>query len=322
MPPQKNIHNLAYYDPSGIYAIYSIDTDRVYIGQAKSIGRRWDEHLRDLYYDRHKNVHLQRIYNKYGDDALCFTILEECLSKNLNTREQYWAAQIDTDFLINQMNVGDALPISSEVKDKIRQKKIASKGKVANTGKRRLNDIQVNEIRQKIIDGACITQTANSYGVDFGTVKALLRGETYFLGDGIDKELITKAKEFLEKEYKSRIGSPQTEETKQKIREKRLGSINSSSRIFSEEQVNDMRQDFIDGLTLAQICKKHACKYSSLTSIICGKFYGAGDAVDKDLYEEAKNKYEANKLYKKTVNQSIKELSSSLLFKKLSPRNG
>ena len=49
-----------------------------YIGQALDTTKRWKRHLQELKYGYHHNNHLQNIFNKYGENYLEFTILEEC----------------------------------------------------------------------------------------------------------------------------------------------------------------------------------------------------------------------------------------------------
>lgn len=48
----------------GIYKI-ELDGKCLYVGQSKDIKRRWTEHRRHLKQNKHENVYLQRIYNKY-----------------------------------------------------------------------------------------------------------------------------------------------------------------------------------------------------------------------------------------------------------------
>jgi group I intron endonuclease len=61
---------------SAIYGIRSIcKPDRVYIGSAVNIRKRWNEHLNELRLAIHHSPKLQRHYNKYGKDDLVFEII-------------------------------------------------------------------------------------------------------------------------------------------------------------------------------------------------------------------------------------------------------
>lgn len=79
----------------GIYIITNTVNDKVYIGQVgkgknKTFMKRFDEHIWALNNNRHCNKHLQRAWNKYGEDSFTFDILEECSKDKLDEREKYW----------------------------------------------------------------------------------------------------------------------------------------------------------------------------------------------------------------------------------------
>jgi group I intron endonuclease len=76
---------------SGIYQIQSkVKPDRIYIGSAVDISKRWREHLNQLRVKKHHNSKLQRHYNKYGQSDLQFSILLFCDKKELIRNEQYF----------------------------------------------------------------------------------------------------------------------------------------------------------------------------------------------------------------------------------------
>lgn len=75
---------------SGVYRITNIVNDKIYIGSSGNMKYRWKGHLSALKSQTHKNKHLQRAYNKYGETAFIFEILEECAFEKLFEREQYW----------------------------------------------------------------------------------------------------------------------------------------------------------------------------------------------------------------------------------------
>jgi group I intron endonuclease len=69
----------------GMYQIKSVKTNRVYIGIANSIYRRWEDHKRLLSKNTHNNIILQNHVRKYGMNDLIFNIIE--LSDHLTFRE-------------------------------------------------------------------------------------------------------------------------------------------------------------------------------------------------------------------------------------------
>lgn len=87
--------NNSIYQRSGIYTIVNkINNDR-YIGQSKNVKTRLWQHKSLLRNNRHtyrtgELSLLQKAWNKYGEDAFEFKIVEFCDIDKLNDREQYW----------------------------------------------------------------------------------------------------------------------------------------------------------------------------------------------------------------------------------------
>lgn len=65
-------------DKCGVYQIKNKVNGKVYIGSSKHIEQRWKSHIRDLQKGIHHSVHLQNAWNKYGEDAFIFSVLECC----------------------------------------------------------------------------------------------------------------------------------------------------------------------------------------------------------------------------------------------------
>lgn len=76
---------------SGIYKIENVFNKKCYIGSAVSLRIRWNKHKNDLRKNIHINRHLQSAWNKYGENAFVFEMLEAVLDKSmLIDREQYY----------------------------------------------------------------------------------------------------------------------------------------------------------------------------------------------------------------------------------------
>ncbi len=73
---------------SGIYKILNTINGDFYIGSACHFRKRWENHLYELRKNKHHSIHLQRAWNKYGEQAFEFKILLYCDIENLLYYEQ------------------------------------------------------------------------------------------------------------------------------------------------------------------------------------------------------------------------------------------
>lgn len=73
----------------GIYKITNTENGKIYIGQSIDISHRKACHEYDLKNNRHKNVYLQRSYNK-NPKAFKFEIICYCEEEDLNDLEIYY----------------------------------------------------------------------------------------------------------------------------------------------------------------------------------------------------------------------------------------
>jgi group I intron endonuclease len=66
-------------------------TGNINIPSSSGFWSRWRLHLSHLRKGDHHSIHLQRAYNKYGEDNMKFDILEFCNNSIcIKAREQYW----------------------------------------------------------------------------------------------------------------------------------------------------------------------------------------------------------------------------------------
>jgi len=72
---------------TGIYKIES-PSERIYIGQAVDITRRFKEY-KNIKKSK-LQIKLHRSFNKYGIENHIFEIVEETISEDLNNKERYW----------------------------------------------------------------------------------------------------------------------------------------------------------------------------------------------------------------------------------------
>ena len=140
----------------GIYCLTCKPTSKKYIGQSVSISQRKWHHLHQLKKGKHYNQHLQRAYNKHGEDAFVFRVLVECHRDDLDAAELFFIRMFDTTNRYNGYNLkagGNSSAVASETKEKIRQALIGhevseeSRAKIAESG---MGRVQSPETREKI----------------------------------------------------------------------------------------------------------------------------------------------------------------------------
>lgn len=76
---------------SGIYSVTNTENDKVYVGSTIDFEGRWYNHRWELRRGTHGNPHLQNAWNKYGETAFEFGVLEYLDNlKELIKAEQFW----------------------------------------------------------------------------------------------------------------------------------------------------------------------------------------------------------------------------------------
>jgi group I intron endonuclease len=138
---------------SVIYQITNMITGDYYVGSAQSFARREWQHRYDLKRGAHKNPHMQASWNKYGEEAFVFEVLEEHPEDQdiLAVENGYLHQHVGNPncFNINrdayQSRLGQIL--SQDTKDAISQSR---KGKHAGSNHYRHGQTVSDEVRAKI----------------------------------------------------------------------------------------------------------------------------------------------------------------------------
>lgn len=78
----------------GVYMILHVASDTRYVGSSIStIAQRFGTHRYTLRNNKHRNPHLQAAWNKYGEDAFAFLVLENTPTADVLTAEARWYQQ-------------------------------------------------------------------------------------------------------------------------------------------------------------------------------------------------------------------------------------
>lgn len=74
----------------GIYVIKNLVSNKMYIGKSINTITRQYEHFYDLRQNKHSNEHLQKSFNKYGEEAFIFGVVDYYPEDELYKMEKYW----------------------------------------------------------------------------------------------------------------------------------------------------------------------------------------------------------------------------------------
>jgi group I intron endonuclease len=136
-----------------IYQITNMLTEDFYIGSAQSFDRRMWQHRYDLRRGVHKNPHMQASWNKYGEDAFVFEVLEEVAAGAavLEVENRYLHEHVGKPncFNVNRDAIASRLgqKLSAETRAQISTNR---KGKGAGTEHYRYGQTVSEEVRAKI----------------------------------------------------------------------------------------------------------------------------------------------------------------------------
>jgi len=100
--------------------------NKIYIGSAVNILKRFTQHRHLLNNNKHFNIHLQSSWNNYGENSFIFEIIEECTLDDLYLKEEYFIKKYNTinnKFGYNKRvdcktNLG--IKLSNETREKLR----------------------------------------------------------------------------------------------------------------------------------------------------------------------------------------------------------
>jgi group I intron endonuclease len=124
----------------GIYSITNLADNKRYIGQSVNIKTRIGQHKSFLKYGKHKNLHLQHAFTKYGAGRFRFDVLCECLENELDDQERYWIQYYKTTDMNcgYNLNTGGSLyrRVTDEVRAKLKERWKSRKGRRQLTQKR------------------------------------------------------------------------------------------------------------------------------------------------------------------------------------------
>src|SRR5260221_829444 len=245
---------------SGIYRILNTINGKFYLGSALNLAKRRREHLHGLRHNVHHSITLQRAFNKYGEQAFKFEVVELVLAAFLLIREQIWLDKFrpfDPAIGYNINCVAGSrfgMEVSPETKEKLRQ---------ANLGKKQSPET----IRKRVEANKDFTHSAETK-----EIIRLIRLDT------------KRSPESCERSRISHLGKTQSPETIERRRLSRLGYTPSAeSRVKSSVSnanakpmkpliaVSPDGTEYVVHRGLSAFCKAHNLASSNLTNVAKGK---------------------------------------------------
>lgn len=231
-----------------IYKITNKVNGKSYIGQTRyTIEFRWRQH-------QHKkdNTYFHNAIHKYGIENFSIEVLEECDTKDLNSREIFYIAKYDT------FNNGYNLTIGGD-------------------GNRRLLlDNSYDEIKELYLSGFSSNKIAELYKVDKASIVKILRSLNVKIRSN---KLNINHQEFLElvQDYKSGYSLKELAKRydcsstglKEYLIKKGIDLRNRYNILEDSESQEKMINDYLDNkLELRNILSKYHCSYNIFTKIL------------------------------------------------------
>lgn len=207
----------------GIYMIQNKVNNKMYIGQAVDIEKRWKHHMWGLGGGYHDNKHLQNSWKRDGEENFEFTILLECEESDLNMYEEYFIFELMTyDPIVgyNKNYGGDSGRPTEETKRKMSESR---EGKYCGEKHHMYGKHHSEETKRKLSESLKDKQHSEEHKRKMSeSLKGKYCGEkNHMYGKHLSEETKRKMSE-------AKKGKHRSEETKRKI-SKSVVQIDSTS---------------------------------------------------------------------------------------------
>jgi group I intron endonuclease len=97
--------DISIFNVSGIYAIHCSVENKIYIGQARNMEKRWTTHRRIADRKAHTNKHLQELWSRHSNSAFSFHVLELCAEEDLYKKEKFYLSLVPGEYLLNIVRI-------------------------------------------------------------------------------------------------------------------------------------------------------------------------------------------------------------------------
>ena len=184
---------------SGIYEIVNTENQKRYIGSATDLQQRFWVHKCLLRNDNHHNRHLQRAWNKYGEDCFQFNIIKKVKTGDLIEAEQCCLDKVRPEYNIAPQ-AGNTLGVkyTKEVRRKLTEQRMGEKNhfygrKHSKDTRKKMGEWQLGEenkqaklttekvraIRQMYAEGTTQQEIADMFNISRGHVGNVVLMKTW-----------------------------------------------------------------------------------------------------------------------------------------------
>ena len=248
---------------SGIYKIVNLVNGNVYIGESYHCIQRRHQHLRELKKNRHSNTHLQRAWNKYGEENFKFVIIETCPENIRYLRERYWIAKYQANITGYNQSGGGEGEIGIRY-NKERNEKISK----TMTGKKFLCNSRSNSARAVVVyclnddkRFGCVKDACDFYNL---TSTAVIRSYQQHITVSKNSNLVF----LIEKEYNEYSKNQRQQIIQEAVNKRKKPNANSRAIICL-----NTREEFPNAKSA---CAKYGGDYSYLGKCCKGEVYSSG----------------------------------------------
>ncbi len=291
IPPRVNYGYYSFIpQTSGIYRIVCTITTKFYIGSAINLRDRCQRHFWALRQNKHENQHLQRAWNKYGEQSFTFEVIELVLIPFLIEREQFWFDKL-SPFGKRGFNI---LPIAGsplgykhrpesieKIRESNRRRELSpetlEKIRRANLGKRYpLGRTFSLEHREKLSQAKLGTSLSSETREKIGQAS---RGRKH-------------SPEHIEKQRQAMLGREKSPEHREK-----LSQAAQDRWKRHPEEIEAIRSDYASGMTYRQLVKKYGIGTTQLVQILEDVSLSPGAPAKRQamLLEKNQEKIEAKR---------------------------
>lgn len=232
---------------SGIYKITNLVNQKIYIGKAVDTKDRWYSHKSYFKSGKHCNKHLQRAWDKYGEENFKYEIIEYCGLDILEEREKYWIKYHNTNLIGYNMTLGGEGALGRIVTEEHREKlRKANKGKQRPKGFKHTNETK--EKISKAVKGRIMSIEQRKFISNMNKGKKI-------------------SDEHKEKIRQYRIGKKYSEEQKYNMSKLHRGELNSKAKL-TDQNVKEIKILLEEGvLRVVDIAKKFNVSQQAIHNI-------------------------------------------------------